>query len=126
MSHFVHIATRFADRQALLEALWDAGHRDIATHEPVRGWMGQTRTADIVVRLSGSYDFGFVWNPATDAFDAVADWSMLRDGQEKHLAPLRQKYAERVALKSAKQAGFHAAPERTLLPDGTIILTLRS
>ena len=50
MSHFSTVKTELRDRESLLAALRDLGQEPSAGEQPVRGYRGQTVTADLAAR----------------------------------------------------------------------------
>ena len=78
MSHFTTVKTELRDRQALVEALSDLGHAPEVGALQVRGYRGQTVTAELAVCQGNGADIGFRLNPATGSYELVTDldlWS---------------------------------------------------
>ena len=59
MSHFSQIKTQIRDLSSLQAALTDLGVSWKAGPQPVRGYQGQTQTAEIVIEQENGYDIGF-------------------------------------------------------------------
>ena len=65
MSHFSTVKTELRDRDALLAALGDLGHDPRQGSLSVRGYRGQTQTAELAVAQANGADIGFRLNEAT-------------------------------------------------------------
>lgn len=124
MSHFSHIKTQLRDLEALQLALselkidWKAGPKD------VRGYRGQTHTADIVIEQDNGYDIGFSWNG--EAYDLVADlqyWSQ-NGSVDRFVNKVTQQYAFQTVMKETAKQNFQVA-ERQTNQDGSIRLVLQ-
>ncbi|MFM9041794.1 MAG: DUF1257 domain-containing protein [Vulcanococcus sp.] len=125
MSHFSTVKTELRDRTALIDALIDLGHTPSEAAKPVRGYRGQTVTADLTVPAEGSGDLGFRWNAASGSYELVADldlWSQPIP-VERFLAKLTQRYALRSILAASAQEGFQVSEQRQE-QDGTIELVV--
>ena len=91
----------------------------------MRGYRGQTVTADLTVPAEGSGDMGFRWNAASGSYELVADldlWSQPIP-VERFLAKLTQRYALRSILAASAQEGFQVSEQRQE-QDGTIELVV--
>jgi hypothetical protein len=124
MSHFSHIKTQLRDLEALQLALselkidWKAGPKD------VRGYRGQTHTADIVIEQDNGYDIGFSWNG--EAYDLVADlqyWSQ-NGSVDRFVNKVTQQYAFQTVMKETSKQNFQVT-ERQTNQDGSIRLVLQ-
>ena len=73
MSHFSTVKTELRDRESLLAALRDLGQEPSAGEQPVRGYRGQTVTADLCCPQSEGGDIGFRWNSAEQHYELVTD-----------------------------------------------------
>jgi hypothetical protein len=73
MSHFSTLKTELRDRQALLLALADLGHTPAEGSLPVRGYRGQTVTAELAVSQEGGADIGFRWSAEAGSYELVTD-----------------------------------------------------
>ena len=125
MSHFSTVKTELRDRTALIDALKDLGHTPSEAAKPVRGYRGQTVTADLTVPAEGSGDLGFRWNAASGSYELVADldlWSQPIP-VERFLAKLTQRYALRSILAASSAEGFQVSEQRQAA-DGSIELVV--
>ena len=125
MSHFSTVKTELRDRQALIDALTDHGHTPADGSREVRGYRGQTVTADLAVPQSHGGDIGFRWNATSGAFELVTDLDLWKQPQpvERFLAQLTQRYALRTILSASLAEGFQVG-EPTHQRDGSIELVV--
>ena len=71
MSHFSNIKTQLRNLTSLKSALNDLEIDWKEGSSPVRGYQGQTHTAQLVVEQDNNYDIGFSWNG--EEYELVAD-----------------------------------------------------
>jgi Protein of unknown function (DUF1257) len=71
MSHFSQIKTKIRNLPALQSALTDLGVNWKSGPEPIRGYQGQVRSAELVVAQDNGYDVGFSWSG--QEYELVAD-----------------------------------------------------
>ena len=124
MSHFSNIKTKIRNLDSLKTALNDMGIDWKEGSEPIRGYQGQTRQADVVVEQENDYDFGFSWNGSE--YELVADlqyWQqpLTVDG---FLRKVTQHYAYHTVLAETTKQGFEVS-ERQKNEDGSIRLVLQ-
>jgi len=125
MSHFSTVKTELRDRTALLAALTDLGHEPQEGALSVRGYRGQTQTAELAIGQSNGADIGFRLNPATGCYELVTDLELWTQSVpvERFLAQLNQRYALRSILAASAEEGFQVAEQSNSL-DGTIELVV--
>jgi hypothetical protein len=125
MSHFSTVKTELRDRTALLAALTDLGHDPQEGALPVRGYRGQTQTAELAIGQPNGADIGFRRNPATGCYELVTDLELWTQAVpvERFLAQLNQRYALRSILAASAEEGFQVAEQSSSL-DGTIELVV--
>ena len=125
MSHFTTVKTELRDRQALVEALSDLGHLPEVGALQVRGYRGQTVTAELAVCQGNGADIGFRLNPATGSYELVTDLDLWSQAVpvERFLAQLSQRYALRSILAATAEEGFQVS-EQTDHNDGSIELVV--
>ena len=125
MSHFSTVRTELRDRQALLEALGDLGHAPREGAAAVRGYRGQTVTAELSVAQDNGADIGFRLNAATGCYELVTDLDLWGQAVpvERFLAQLSQRYALRTILAASAEEGFQIQ-EQTNHQDGSIELVV--
>lgn len=124
MSHFVTIQTRIRDLEALKEACAELGLQ-VTDNAEARGFAGQARHGDHVIRLKGPYDIAV--NRQDDG-----GYSLSSDTWEGHVerevgvghGRLFQLYAVHKAMREARRKGH--AVRRCELPNGLIQLTVSS
>lgn len=123
MSHFTRVKVRVRNREQLVQALRSLGHK-VEENADVRGWRGNRTRADVVVRMSGDYDVGFVRAAKGEDYQAVADWSMAQIDQQSFINSVQQEYALAGAEAAAKKSGWTNL-KRERQADGTVIITGR-
>ena len=125
MSHFSTVKTELRDRESLLAALRDLGQEPSAGEQPVRGYRGQTVTADLCCPQSEGGDIGFRWNSAEQHYELVTDLDLWKQSVpvERFLAQLTQRYALQSILRSSAEEGYQVAEQRAQA-DGSIELVV--
>ena len=125
MSHFSTVKTELRDRASLLAALRDLGQEPSAGEQPVRGYRGQTVTADLCCPQSEGGDIGFRWNSAEQHYELVTDLDLWKQTVpvERFLAQLTQRYALQSILRSSAEEGYQVAEQRQQA-DGSIELVV--
>ena len=125
MSHFSTVKTELRDRESLLAALRDLGQEPSAGEQPVRGYRGQTLTADLCCPQSEGGDIGFRWNSAEQHYELVTDLDPWKQSVpvERFLAQLTQRYALQSILRSSAEEGYQVAEQREQA-DGSIELVV--
>ena len=125
MSHFSTVKTELRDRESLLAALRDLGQEPSAGEQPVRGYRGQTVTADLCCPQTEGGDIGFRWNSAEQHYELVTDLDLWRQSVpvERFLAQLTQRYALQSILRSSAEEGYQVAEQRQQA-DGSIELVV--
>lgn len=91
----------------------------------VRGYRGQTVTAELVVSQANGADIGFRLNPDTGSYELVTDLELWKQPVpvERFLAQLSQRYALRSILAATAEEGFQVS-EQTNHLDGSIELVV--
>jgi hypothetical protein len=124
MSHFSQIKTQIRNLTSLKAALSDLGIDWKAGSREVRGYQGQTRTAEVTIAQDNGYDIGFSWNG--EQYELIADlqfwqqaWSV-----ERFLSQITQRYAYQTVLSTTTQQGFQVT-EQAQAVDGSIRLVLQ-
>ena len=125
MSHFSTVKTELRDRESLLAALRDLGQEPSTGEQPVRGYRGQTVTADLCCPQSDGGDIGFRWNSAEQHYELVTDLDLWKQTVpvERFLAQLTQRYALQSILRSSAEEGYQVAEQRQQA-DGSIELVV--
>ena len=93
MSHFSQIKTQIRNLKSLQSALTDLGIDWKSGPTQVRGYRGQTSTAEVVIPQNNGYDLGFTWNG--NEYELVTDlqfwqqaWSV-----DRFIKMVTQRYA---------------------------------
>jgi Protein of unknown function (DUF1257) len=124
MSHFSQIKTQIRNLAFLQNALTELKIDWKPGPAPVRGYRGQTQTAEVVIEQNNGYDIGFSWNG--QEYELVSDLQYWQQSLpvDRFLSKVTQRYAyETVTIETAKQ-GFQIA-ERQENQDGSIRLVLQ-
>ena len=122
MSHFTSIQTQIRDLDSLADACKELGVELIRGGE-ARGYAGQTRKGDAVVRLKGPYDIAL--NRQEDGnYALTTDWWNGHVEKEVGVGfgKLLQLYGVHKATREARKKGYLAS--RKTLPNGAIKLTI--
>ena len=124
MSHFSNIKTKIRNLTALKTSLTNLGIEWKEGPRAVRGYQGQTLTAEVVVEQANNYDIGFSWNG--QEYELVADlqyWQqpLTVDG---FLKQVTKGYALETILQESAKQGFQVA-EQTNNQDGSIRLVVQ-
>ena len=124
MSHFSNIKTKIRDLTALKTSLTNLGIDWKEGPRAVRGYQGQTLTAEVVVEQANNYDIGFSWNG--QEYELVSDlqyWQqpLTVDG---FLKQVTKGYALETILQESAKQGFQVA-EQTNNQDGSIRLVVQ-
>lgn len=124
MSHFSTIKTQIRNLTSLQSALSDLGVDWKAGPHPVRGYKGQTQTAQVVIEQENGYDVGFAWNG--QEYEMVADLQYWQQPLtvNRFLSQVTQQYAMNTVLTETSQQGFQVA-EQQKNQDGSIRLVLQ-
>lgn len=124
MSHFSNIKTQIRNLSSLKSSLSELGIEWKAGPSPVRGYQGQTRTAEVIISQNNDYDIGFSWNG--EAYELVADlqywqqpWTV-----EGFLQRVTQGYAFHTVINESNKQGFQVT-EQQKNEDGSIRLVVQ-
>lgn len=119
MSHFSNIKTKIRNLTALKTSLTNLGIDWKEGPQAVKGYQGQTLTAEIVVEQTNNYDIGFSWNG--QEYELVADLQYWQQPLtvEGFLKQVTQGYALETILQESAKQGFQVA-EQTNHQDGSI------
>ena len=124
MSHFSQIKTQIRNLTSLQSALSDLGMDWKSGPREVRGYRGQTQTAEVVIEQNNGYDVGFAWNG--HEYELVADlqfWN-LDHSVDRFLSKVTQRYAYHTIVNEGGQKGFQVS-EQQKNQDGSIRLVLQ-
>ncbi|EDX87716.1 conserved hypothetical protein [Synechococcus sp. PCC 7335] len=126
MSHFSQIKTKLRNLSSLQLALSDAGVRWQAGPKAVRGYQGDTQTAEIVIEQDNGYDVGFKQNSQTGNYELIADLQYWKQplSVQGFLNKVTQRYAYHTVLNESVDQGFQVSEQATN-EDGSIRLVLQ-
>jgi len=124
MSHFSNIKTQIRNLGALQSALTDMGIDWKEGPCNVRGYQGQTRSAEVAIAQVNDYDIGFSWNG--QEYELVADLQYWQQPLtvEGFLRKVSQGYAYATVKQETAKQGFQVAEEQKN-EDGSIRLVLQ-
>jgi hypothetical protein len=124
MSHFSQIKTQIRNLKSLKSALADMGLTWKSGPSSVKGYQGQTQTAEVVIEQSNGYDVGFAWNG--QAYELVADMQFwqLNHSVDRFLSQVTQRYAYHTIVEETAQQGFQISEQQNQ-QDGSIRLVLQ-
>ncbi len=124
MSHFSQIKTQIRNLPSLQSALTDLGVEWKAGPCPVRGYRGQTETAEVAIAQDNGYDIGFRWNGSE--YELVADLQYWKQDAnvDRFLSKVTQRYAYHTVVTESTQKGFQVA-EQQQNADGSIRVVLQ-
>ena len=124
MSHFSQIKTQIRDLAALQSALTDLGIQWKSGPQDVRGYRGQTYSAEITIEQENGYDIGFSRN--NQSYELVADLQYWQQplSVQGFLNSVTQRYAYHTVMQETARQGFQLA-EQEQQQDGSIRLVLQ-
>jgi hypothetical protein len=124
MSHFSQVKTQILSLEPLQQALTDLGVSWKSGEAPLRGYRGETTTAEIVIQQDNGYDVGFKWNGAN--YELVADMQFWQQPWtvESFLNKVTQGYAIQSVMAESQNQGF-ALAEQSQQEDGSVRLVLQ-
>lgn len=124
MSHFSQIKTQIRNIESLKDALTDLGINWKEGPCEVRGYQGQTHTAEIAIEQDNGYDVGFKQNGKE--YELVADLQYWQQNKsvEGFLRQVTQRYAYHRVVKETVGVGFQVAEEQKN-EDGSIRLVVQ-
>ncbi len=124
MSHFSNIKTQIRNLSSLEAALTDLGINWKSGPHPVRGYRGQTQTAEVVIEQENGYDIGFSWNGQEYEFVSDLQYWQQNGSVDRFLNRITQSYAYHTVVNETTKQGFQVA-EQQKNEDGSIRLVLQ-
>jgi hypothetical protein len=124
MSHFSNIKTQVRNLSSLQAALTDLGINWKSGPQSVRGYRGQTRTAEVVIEQENGYDIGFGWNGQEYEFISDLQFWQQNGSVDLFLNRITQRYAYHTVVNETNKQGFQVA-EQQKNEDGSIRLVLQ-
>lgn len=124
MSHFSQIKTQIRNLSSLKAALTDLGIDWKEGPRPVRGYRGQTKTADVAIEQENNYDIGFSWNGKE--YELIADLQYWQQPWTVNgfLNRVTQRYAYHTVVSETTRQGFQVA-EQQHNQDGSLRLVVQ-
>jgi len=124
MSHFSNIKTQVRNLSSLQAALTDLGINWKPGPQSVRGYRGQSRTAEVVIEQENGYDIGFSWNGQEYEFISDLQFWQQNGSVDLFLNRITQRYAYHTVVNETNKQGFQVA-EQQKNEDGSIRLVLQ-
>ena len=124
MSHFTKIKTKLYNLDTLKKSLSDLNLNWTSNAVGVRGYQGQTHSAELVIKQDNHHDIGFQWNGKE--YELVTDlmfWSQTYS-VDKFLDQINQRYAYNFILQVSEKEGFNFTESKNN-QDGSVRLVLR-
>lgn len=124
MSHFSQIKTQIRNLTSLQAALSDLGVQWKSGPCQVRGYQGQTKTAEVAIEQANGYDIGFAWNGSE--YELVADLQFWQQTGtvDRFLNRVTQRYAVHTVTNVGANQGFQVAQQEQNA-DGSVRLVLQ-
>ncbi len=124
MSHFSKIKTQIRNLNSLKSALQDLEITWKPGPHPVRGYQGQTHTAEVAIEQDNDFDIGFSWNGSE--YELVADLQYWQQplSVEGFLSRVTQRYAYHTVVNESANQGFQVAEQQNQ-EDGSIRLVVQ-
>lgn len=122
MSHFTEITSQIRDLEALRDACIELG-LELAYDTEARGYAGQTRKGEAVIKLKGPYDIALNQQP-DGTYALTTDWwnGYVTKEVGASYSRLFQLYGVHKAQREARRKGYLTT--RKTLPNGAIKLTI--
>ncbi|MDG2989509.1 DUF1257 domain-containing protein [Candidatus Synechococcus calcipolaris G9] len=124
MSHFSQIKTQIRSLPALEAALNDLGLSWKPGPQEIRGFRGQTDTAQVVMPQDNGYDVGFRWNGTEYELVADLDFWQQAWSVDRFINKVSQRYAYHAVVQSASAQGFQVSEEQQQA-DGSVRLVVQ-
>lgn len=111
MSHFSEVKTHIKDSNILKKVLRASGFEIVEASQgvEVRGFMGETQTADFKILTKTHYDIGFRKNEE-GSYELIGDWELMPRvadiEQESFTKWLKREYARESIVTTAKEQGY--------------------
>ncbi len=124
MSHFSQVKTQIRTLEPLQKALTDLGLDWKSGPSDLRGYRGETTSAEVVLPQENGYDVGFRWNGTE--YELVADMQYWQQPWtvESFLNKVRQGYAIQTVMTTSENQGF-TLTEQATQEDGSVRLVLQ-
>lgn len=124
MSHFSNIKTKIRNLNYLKAALTDIGIEWQSGPSVVRGYQGQTCTAEVVIPQGNNYDLGFSWNG--QEYELITDLQYWQQPLtvEGFLRQVTQSYAYHTVVNESSKQGFQLT-EQQKNKDGSMRLVVQ-
>ncbi|MEM6521225.1 MAG: DUF1257 domain-containing protein [Cyanobacteria bacterium P01_D01_bin.44] len=124
MSHFSHIKTRLRNLETLQLALTDLDIEWKPGPGEVRGYQGETCTANLIIEQPNQHDIGFAWNDQEYALVTDLQFWQQPLTVDGFLRQVTQRYAYHTILQETAQQGFEIA-EQQQQADGSLRLVVQ-
>ena len=124
MSHFSQVKTQIRSLKPLQTALTELGVDWKSGNASMRGYQGNTTTAEVVIEQDNGYDVGFQWNGSEYALVSDMQFWQQPWTVESFLQKVTQRYAIATVMSESSDQGF-ALSEQQVREDGSVRLVLQ-
>ena len=133
MSHFTTVETKIKNIARLELVLEELGHKftkaEAGQKVKVKGYLGQTTEADLVIHASKTYEIGVNIDAETGNATFVADWEFIEQtagyDQAEFTRSVMQRYAYHTVKDEISKRGY-TLEEETVDEDNHIHVTVSS
>ena len=129
MSHFTKVETKIKDLVCLKKALTDLGYTFTEGEQGVvvKGYMGQTETAELSIHASSKYDVGV--KATASGYEFVSDWWGVETtrgwSEEEFLKKVTRKYSYHKVMQEIQDRGYTLDSEE-VKEDQTVQIRVRT
>jgi len=114
MSHFTKVQTKIFDKDILISTLKQLKYRVFEGKLTLKGYEGQKKNIDILVKLNSSYDIGFARNK-DGTFSIIADWwGVTKVKEEDFTRMVNQNYSLNMIRREMKKKGYKIVEQKNL------------
>ena len=114
MSHFTKVQTKIFDKEILISTLKQLKYIVFEGKSTLKGYEGQKKNIDILVKLNSSYDIGFSQNK-DGSFSIIADWwGVTKVKEEDFTRMVNQNYSLNMIRREMKKKGYKIVEQKTL------------
>ena len=117
MSHFTKVHTKIFDREILISTLKQLKYSVFEGKSTLKGYQGQKKNIDILVKLNSSYDIGFARNK-DGSYSIIADWwGVTIVKKESFTRMVNQNYSINMIRREMKKKGYKIVEQKDLEND---------
>jgi len=114
MSHFTKVQTKIFDKEILISTLKQLKYTVFEGKSTLKGYEGQKKNIDILVKLNSSYDIGFTQNK-DGSFSIIADWwGVTKVKKDDFTRMVNQNYSLNMISREMKKKGYKIVEQKDL------------